>query len=86
MPSKPPRQKKNEAQPIRRPQYRTPYALREEIHTQVENMLDKEAIRESKSTWSAPAIWLPKKSYDGKQKYRFCEDSIALNAVTKFDP
>jgi len=72
--------------PIRRPPYRTPYALREEMQNQVQKMLDKEVIRPSNSPWSAPAILVPKKSLDGKPKYRFCVDFRALNAVTKFDP
>ena len=74
-----------DAQPIRRPQYRTPYALRNEMQRQVQDMLDKNVIRESQSPWSAPAILVPKKSLDGKPKYRFCVDFRALNAVTKFD-
>ena len=72
--------------PIRRPPYRTPYALRQEMQDQVQKMLDKGIIRESNSPWSAPAILVPKKSLDGKPKYRFCVDFRALNAVTKFDP
>ena len=71
---------------IRRPQYRTPYALRQEMKAQIENMLKKEIIRESNSAWSAPAILVPKKTTDGKPKYRFCVDFRALNAATKFDP
>ena len=53
---------------------------------QIENMLKKEVIRESSSAWSAPAILVPKKTTDGKPKYRFCVDFRSLNAVTKFDP
>jgi hypothetical protein len=45
-----------DAQPIRRPQYRIPYAFREEIQRQVQYMLDKGVIRESNSPRSAPAI------------------------------
>ena len=48
-------------------------------------MLDKGAIRESNSPWSAPAILVPKKSPDGKPKFRFSVDFLALNSVTKFD-
>ena len=48
-------------------------------------MLDTGVIRESRSPWSAPAILVPKKSLDGKQKFRFCVDFRALNSVTKFD-
>jgi hypothetical protein len=74
-----------DARPIRRPQYRTPYALREEMQTQVQNMLDKGVIRPSNSPWSAPAILVPKKSQDSTPKYRFCVDFRALNSVTKYD-
>ena len=72
--------------PIRRPQYRTQYALRHEMEAQVENMLDKGIIRASSSPWSAPAILVPKKTADGKQKYRFCVDFRALKATKKLDP
>ena len=71
--------------PIRRPPYRTPYALRDEMKTKVEKMLQQGVIRESDSPWSAPAIVVPKKSLDGKPKYTFCVDFCALNAVTKFN-
>jgi len=71
--------------PIRRPQYKTHFALKDEMKAQVENILAKGVIRESSSPWSAPAI-LFQKSLDGKPKYRFCVDFRALNAVTKFDP
>ena len=71
--------------PIRRPQYRTPYALRKEMQTQVDNMLDKGVIRPNNSPWSAPAILVPKKSADDTPKYRFCVDFRTLNSVTKFD-
>jgi hypothetical protein len=74
-----------DARPIRRHPYRTPYALREEMQKQVQEMLKKGVIRESKSSWSAPAILVPKMSLDGTPKFRFCVDFRALNAVTKFD-
>jgi hypothetical protein len=74
-----------DARPIRRPPYRTPYALRDEMKAQVDKMLEKGVIRESSSPWSFPAILVPKKSPDGKPKFRFCVDFRALNALTKFD-
>ena len=74
-----------DAQPIRRPQYRTPYALRKEMQTQVENMFDKGVVRPSKCPWSAPAMLVLKKSEYGTPKYRFRLDFRALNSVTKFD-
>jgi hypothetical protein len=55
------------------------------MENQVKDMLNKCVIRESSSPWSAPVILVPKKSSDGRPKYRFCVDFRALNAVTKFD-
>jgi hypothetical protein len=74
-----------DAQPIRRPQYRVPFALRKEMESQIQEMLKKGVIRESQSPWSAPAILDPKKSADGKAKWRFCCDFRFLNKVTQFD-
>ena len=76
----------NDPTPVRRPQYRTPFALRGEMKAQIGKMLEKGVIRESCSPWTSPAILVPKRSPDGKPKYRFCVDFRALNAVTKFDP
>jgi hypothetical protein len=75
-----------DAQPIRRHPYRMPYALRGEMEQHIENMLQKGVIPENNSPWAAPAILVPKKSLDGKPKFRFCVDFRALNAATKFDP
>ena len=71
--------------PIRKPQYRVPYSLREEMKTQVENILQKDVIREINSPWTAPALLVPKRSTDGKPKFRFCVVFRPLNSVTKFD-
>jgi hypothetical protein len=70
--------------PIRRPQYRVPYALRDEMKIQVEKMLTQGNIRENNSPWAERAILVPEKTPDGKTKCRFCVDFRALNAVTKF--
>jgi hypothetical protein len=61
-----------DAQPIRKPQCRVPYSLRNEMKAQVKKILDKDVIRESIFTWSAPAILAPKKSLDGRPKFWFC--------------
>jgi hypothetical protein len=61
----------NDPTPVRRPQYRTPFALRGEMKTQIEKMLEKGIIRESCSPWTAPALLVPKRTLDGKPKYRF---------------
>jgi hypothetical protein len=75
-----------DANPITRAAYRTPYALRDEMQTEVQNMLNKEITKPNSSPWSALAILVPKKSQDGKPKFRFCVDFKALNSVTQFDP
>jgi hypothetical protein len=54
------------------------------MDNQVQDMLQK-GVMEKSSPWSAPAILVPKKSLDGRPKYRFCVDFRALNAVTQFD-
>ena len=41
-------------------------------------MLAQGIMRPSTSPWAAPAILVPKKSPDGKSKYRFCVDFRAL--------
>lgn len=74
-----------DALPIRKAPYRIPFALRQEVDDQMQDMLKKGVIRESNSPWSAPVVLVPIKSADGKPKYRFCVDYRALNAVTKFD-
>ena len=48
------------------------------MKSQIDNMLFKGVFRESHSPWSAPAILVPKRSLDGKPKYRFRVDFRAL--------
>jgi len=55
------------------------------MKSQIGNMLSKGVFTDSHSPWSTPAIILPKRSLDGKHKYRFCVDFRAVNTVTKFD-
>jgi hypothetical protein len=74
-----------DAKPIRRPPYRVSYALRKEMETQVNDMFEKGIIEPSSSPWSAAAILVPKRSLDGRPKYRFCVHFRALNKVTQFD-
>jgi len=70
--------------PIWWPQYKTPFALREEMKSQVERTISK-AIITQQLPRSAAALLLNKRSSDGKSKVRFCVDFRAVNAVTKFD-
>jgi hypothetical protein len=67
--------------PINVPPYRTGPAQKEEIDKLVQDMLDNNVIRPSKSPYSSPVL-LVKKS-DGS--YRFCVDYRKLNAITKRD-
>ena len=67
--------------PIRRPQYRDHYALRDEMNTKVEKMLTQGIIRESNSPWARPAILVPKKCPDGKTKFRFCVNFLPVNGL-----
>jgi len=74
-----------DARPIRKAQYRVPYPLREEMEGQVRTMLKEGVIEPSFSPWNSPAILVPKKSTEGRPKYRFCVDYRALKKVTQFD-
>jgi len=55
------------------------------MESQVQKMLDQDVVRENNSPSSAPAILVPKRSLDGKPRYRFYVDFRALNSVTKLD-
>jgi hypothetical protein len=61
-----------QAKPIRKRPYRVPHALREEVHSQVQDLLKKGIIEESASPWSAPSILVRKKSPDHAPRYRLC--------------
>jgi transposase InsO family protein len=71
-----------DALPIKKNPYKVPYALREEMQRQLGEMQDKGVIKPCASPWGAPVILVPKKSPDGKPKYRFCTDFRGLNSVT----
>ena len=70
-----------DAPPIRQYPRRLPYAFREEVRSQVTDMLQKGVIQPSSSPWASPIVLVKKK--DGS--YRFCVDYRKLNAVTKKD-
>jgi hypothetical protein len=63
-----------DAKPIRKAPYRVTFSLKKEMEDQVQDMLNKGVIEKSNSPWNARAILVPKKSMDGKPKYRFCVD------------
>ena len=74
-----------DATPVKKAEYKTPFALRQEINRQVQKMLNKGVISLSYSRWSSPVVLVPKKSENGVPKYKFCLYFRALNAVTKND-
>jgi hypothetical protein len=45
----------------------------------------EERLQSPTSPWQFSAILVPKRSLDGKPKYRFCVDFRALNQITRFD-
>ena len=71
-----------DALPVKKNPYWVPYALREEMKNQLDEMLRKGVITSCASRWAAPVILVPKKSADGTPKYRFCTDFRGLNSVT----
>ena len=66
-------------EPIKMRPYRTPIKNREVIDKAVDEMLDADVIRRSRSPWSFPVVIVDKK--DGSK--RFCVDFRRLNKVTK---
>ena len=66
-------------EPIKMRSYRTPIKNREVIYKAIDDMLDSEVIRRSKSPWSFPVVIVDKK--DGSK--RFCVDFRRLNKITK---
>lgn len=71
-----------DAKPIYQRPYRTPHHQKPLIENFVREQLEAGIIKPSESPWSSPIVIVPKKSSDGKPKYRFCVDFRKLNAVT----
>ena len=68
-------------QPVKTKAYPLPYAVRELIQKEVNEMLRMGIIEPSNSAYSSSVVMVKKK--DGSN--RFCVDYRKLNAVTKFD-
>ena len=67
------------ANPIKQRPYRTPLNNRRVIDETIDEMLESNIIRRSRSPWSFPVVIIDKK--DGSK--RFCVDFRKLNQVTK---
>ena len=68
-----------DAPPTRRNFYRVSPHMKDEIDTQVQDMMDNDIIEESDSNWTSPVVMVKKKSGE----YRFAVDYRQLNKVTK---
>lgn len=67
--------------PIAQRPYRTPYKLQPEMNRQIQELLDKNIIRESTSPWASPAMLVAKKGGE----YRLVVDYRKVNSITKPD-
>ncbi|XP_063359875.1 uncharacterized protein LOC134649088 [Cydia amplana] len=71
---------KENASPVYVKPYRIPHALRKELQTQIQDMLDNDIIEETTSEWSSPVLLVPKKSDKlGEKKWRLVVDYRQLN-------
>lgn len=66
-------------QPVYIRNYRTPPAQLAEIKSQVSKLMQDDLIELSQSSYNSPLIIVPKKSTDGKPKFRMCVDYRTLN-------
>ena len=55
--------------------------VEDELHSQVQEMLESGIIEPSTSSWSSPIVMIKK----ANGKYRFCIDFRKVNAVSKTD-
>ena len=75
-----------DSDPVFKRPYPVPYALRGELRSQIQKMLDDGIIAPSTSAWSSPILLVKKKGgTPEKPLYRPVIDYRGLNAVTKRD-
>ena len=67
--------------PVRQPARRIPFTLRKKVEEMVDEMLQREVIKPSRSPWASPIVLTAKKN----GTTRFCVDYRRLNSVTKMD-
>ena len=70
-----------DSSPRRQPPHRIPFAVRQEVATQLRKMQDGGVIQPSSSPWASPVVLVGKR--DGT--LRFCIDYRDLNSATKAD-
>jgi hypothetical protein len=75
--------KTGNAAPVKKQPYSVPYALREEMRRQIEEMKERGVLTEASSEWAAPVILITKKSPGNIQLHRFCADFRGLSKVTQ---
>lgn len=75
--------KTTDESPIYTKSYRYPYVHRDEVRTQISDMLEQGIIRPSESAWSSPIWVVPKKTdASGIKKWRIVIDFRKLNDKT----
>lgn len=65
--------------PVYSRNYKTPHFQKKEMDSQTKVLLENDLIELSTSPYNSPLIIVPKKSLDGKPKYRMCIDYRKLN-------
>ena len=71
--------------PVCQRQYQIPSVCKEQLKTQVDDMLKTGMIRDSHSAWRSPVLLVKKTQPDGSIKYRFCIDLKKVNSITTKD-
>lgn len=77
---------KDNVTPSYRKQYRIPFAHKNELQKQIDNMLKNNIIEEASSEWSSPLLLVPKKiDRSGERKWRVVIDYRKLNEKIQDD-
>lgn len=66
-------------EPVYQPNYRLPHAQKEIIRSEIQKLMDNDQIEPSLSSYNSPLLLVPKKSIDGKKKYRMVIDYRGVN-------